>query len=307
VGLARGALKFLLAEAAVRPFAGTVATLGRQDISFTAEQMAEYAKEVGVALQPVTPELSRKPEMRSRGMIADTTLLRALGFEQSVVIDVSSYEHADVLFDLNEPEPPSELRGAFDVILDPGTLEHVFQLPNALSNLHTMLRDGGRVIHILPASNYMDHGFYMFSPTFFWDYYNANGWTVNTLRLFSHGLRSDRRRWRIYEYDPQGPHEVNFGSLDNARYGVCCIATKAPGATSGRVPQQGGYLRIWSPAGAADDATGRRRRLRSRLQRHRLGRRAWDVALGVYPVVRDLPLTRLGVTRRPRLKPVDRY
>jgi SAM-dependent methyltransferase len=307
MGLARGAFKFLLAEAAERPFAGTVATLGRQDVSFTAEQMGAYAKELGVTLRTVDAELSRKPELRSRGLIADTTLLGALGFERSVVIDVSSYEDADLLFDLNEPEAPSELREAFDVILDPGTLEHVFHVPNALANLHAMLREGGRVIHLLPASNYMDHGFYMFSPTFFWDYYNANGWTVNTLRLFRHGLRSDRRRWRIYEYDPQTAHEVNFGSLDNARYGVCCVATKAQGATTGRVPQQGGYVRIWSAAGAADGASGRRRRLRGRLQRHALGRAAWNAALHAYPLVHNLPLTRLGVTSRPRLEPVDRY
>lgn len=303
MGLAVGALKFLLAEAARRPFVGTVATLGRQDIFFTAEQMQACANAFGVLLRPVDVELAPKPDLRSRGMIADTTLLRTLGFDASVVIDASSYEDADELFDLNEPQPPPQLREAFDVILDSGTLEHIFHIPHALANLHTMLREEGRVIHLLPASNYMDHGFYMFSPSFFWDYYNINGWTVNTLQLFRHGMRGDSHRWRVYEYDPAITHEVNFGSLDNARYGVCCIATKDANATSARIPQQGSYVRVWSAA-KTDQAAGRPlQQVRSRLQRHALGRLAWDAARNA----RDLPLTRLGVTRRPRLRPVDHH
>ena len=60
------------------------------------------------------------------------------------------------------------------MIIDGGTMEHIFHIPNVLNNIYRMLRVGGRIIHISPSSNYVDHGFYSFSPTLFYDFYQTN-------------------------------------------------------------------------------------------------------------------------------------
>ncbi len=100
----------------------------------------------GVPVQP-----HREPHLAERGWVSDETVLASLGFERIVRIDVSDYEEVEVLFDLNAPETPPELCGQFDVILNLGTLEHVFHIPNALAHLHRMLRPGGRIVHLFRA------------------------------------------------------------------------------------------------------------------------------------------------------------
>lgn len=93
-------------------------------------------------------------------------------------MDIDSYEGADHLFDLNEPECPSTLHSRFDLIVDGGSLEHCFNLPNALNSLNMMLRDNGVVFHTNPANKMLDHGFFQISPTLYSDYYQAAGFDL---------------------------------------------------------------------------------------------------------------------------------
>ena len=46
-------------------------------------------------------------------------------------------------------------------------MEHVFHSPHAMRHLTRMVKPGGRIIHTSHASNFIDQGFYSFSPTFF--------------------------------------------------------------------------------------------------------------------------------------------
>ena len=100
------------------------------------------------------------------------------GMENVKVLDIDRYEGADHLFDLNESECPSNLRSQFDLIVDGGSLEHCFNLPNALSSLNLMLRNDGVIFHTNPANKMLDHGFYQISPTLYSDYYSAAGFDL---------------------------------------------------------------------------------------------------------------------------------
>src|SRR5690606_17887488 len=97
-----------------------------------------------------------------------------LGFDLVDSLDVSDFEGCTHLLDLNEPGVPQRLRGRYDALYNGGTLEHVFDVRNALRNIHDLLRPGGMVIHIVPACGWVDHGFYQISPTLLTDYYAAN-------------------------------------------------------------------------------------------------------------------------------------
>ena len=101
-----------------------------------------------------------------------------LGIENVKVLDLDGYEGADYLFDLNESECPSNLRSKFDLIVDGGSLEHCFNLPNALNSLNLMLRNDGIIFHSNPANKMLDHGFYQISPTLYSDYYQAAGFDL---------------------------------------------------------------------------------------------------------------------------------
>ena len=100
-------------------------------------------------------------------------------------IDVDLFEGADYQANLNFAGSFSdELGREFDLLYDGGTLEHVFHLPNALANIHKVVKPGGHIIHFNPMNNDPDHGFYQFSPTFYHDYYQANDFKIVRMFIF---------------------------------------------------------------------------------------------------------------------------
>jgi SAM-dependent methyltransferase len=78
-------------------------------------------------------------------------------------IDYSHYEGADLVHDMNQPLPPQHNQ-TFDVVIDSGSLEHVFNFPVAIANCMNLVRTGGSLFLFTPANNHCGHGFYQFSP-----------------------------------------------------------------------------------------------------------------------------------------------
>ncbi|MCG3266161.1 class I SAM-dependent methyltransferase [Yoonia sp. I 8.24] len=93
-----------------------------------------------------------------------------IGFPPMKSMDFSDYEGCDFTHDMNEAVPDA-LRKRFDVILDGGTLEHVFNTPQSLDNVFHMLKDDGIFISINGMSGWAGHGFYQFSPELVWRYW----------------------------------------------------------------------------------------------------------------------------------------
>jgi len=247
MGIAKGAAKIILKEVSRRPFAGRLLTLGRLDIWFSYDLLQKMAKEFGVKLS--TPDkitLAQKSEFAAKGYISDGCFFKSLGFSEVKALDFSDYESACCIFDLNNDKVPEYWLEAFDVIYDGGTIEHVFHIPNVLNNIYKMLRQGGRIFHFSPASNYIDHGFYMFSPTLFYDFYKTNKFEINNFQIFRHTPRHEVEPWQISDYTPGCLNPVSFGGLDDGMYGVICIATKTRNSTGDKVPQQSIYINMWN-------------------------------------------------------------
>lgn len=111
------------------------------------------------------------------------SFFRALGFREVHAMDISPYEKADIIFDLNSRDVPIELKNRFDYILDGGTTEHVFDYPQALKNIAAMLKVGGKIFHYIPTYGWTNHGYYSLSPSLLDDFYRANGFHVETLDI----------------------------------------------------------------------------------------------------------------------------
>lgn len=175
--------------------------------------------------------------------VSTEALLRCLGYSSVAALDANDYEDPDHVVDLNAAECAADLIGSADLILDGGTLEHVFHLPNALGNIHAMLKENGFVFHSNPTNNHVDHGFYQLSPTFYRDYYESNGYELRALALTSY----DRfKQTPFAESDLLLPHPHLNGRLDDRKYLTSCIARKLPKATGGVVPMQQMFRTIWS-------------------------------------------------------------
>lgn len=239
MGLTKATTKVLLKEASRRPFEGRVLTLGRQDIWFSYDLLQKMAMEFGVELSnPNSITLSHKRKFAAKRYISDDCLFKSLGFSESKTLDISNYESAHYIFDLNSAEVPKQFLEAFDVIVNGGTIEHIFHVPNVLNNIYKMLRQGGRIIHLCPSSNLIDHGFYMLSPILLWDFYKINKFEINNFQLFRHTLQHWVDPWEISDYQPGCLNRVSFGGLDDGIYGIICIATKTKDSTGHVIPQQ---------------------------------------------------------------------
>ena len=131
------------------------------------------------------------------------TLLKLFGAKNTTVCDFSSYESPDVTIDLNYKVNNSHIN-KYDLILDFGTLEHIFDVPQALENYIRMTKKNGHIIICSPCSNMIDHSFYMFSPTLFFDYFKNNGFEIYKCFLKTRSPYYPYNRTKFYEYLFQG-------------------------------------------------------------------------------------------------------
>lgn len=77
--------------------------------------------------------------------------------------------------DLNEP---LDLGRQFGLVCNLGTAEHVFDIARVMRTIHEATAPGGMMVHGIPFTGWIEHGFYTVQPTFFWDLAAANGYRI---------------------------------------------------------------------------------------------------------------------------------
>lgn len=174
--------------------------------------------------------------------------LRLLGAEAVDAVDVSDYEGATVLHDLNEPLG-DEHKGRYTAVVDGGTLEHVFNVTVGLRNAMELVAEGGHLLLCNPANNLLGHGFYQFSPELHFRALSAeNGYRVERVVLVEEG-----GGW----YDVADPAEVRARvqvTNDRPTYLFTQARRVEAVVPFGAWPQQSDYRAIWDDHAGARDA-----------------------------------------------------
>jgi hypothetical protein len=106
-----------------------------------------------------------------------------IGYDLTIA-DIATIRGDEVIIDLNEPLDPSLLARPFDLVIDGGTAEHCFNIGQALKNMADLVKVGGCIMHINPASMF-NHGFYNLNPTLYHDFYSENGFRLDYLKAAS--------------------------------------------------------------------------------------------------------------------------
>lgn len=110
-------------------------------------------------------------------------LFRDFGFETVDSLDNSSYENASIIHDMNKALPADAMQG-YDIILDAGTTEHIFNVAQVYDNIIDLLSPGGLLLSLVPNNNMSGHGIYQFSPEFFMTICaGSHGLSLKSLRL----------------------------------------------------------------------------------------------------------------------------
>jgi hypothetical protein len=226
MGVTYGIAKLLQQD--VPGASGAMVELGRQSVTFPRSQWRK--------LVPTVPS-------GTEGMYSDE-FYKSLGFGTVDTIDISDFEGANIIQDMNLPIERADVLGKYELVFDCGTMEHVFHVPNFLDNLRRLCRVGGRVVHAVPCSNWIDHGFYMFSPTLFFDFYTANGFAMKRVLV----VRFSSEQISYLDVTAMKSALTPELFLDGHTYVLYCCVEKLADNPAMIIPQQGGYVRLWRAA-----------------------------------------------------------
>jgi len=100
-----------------------------------------------------------------------------------VSFDVVSARKAQ-LFDLNVHDLADDKKGTFDVVLNFGTTEHLMNQYNAYKVMHEATREGGLIFHQVPATGYINHGYFCYNALMFQELAQANGYDIVDLWFY---------------------------------------------------------------------------------------------------------------------------
>jgi len=167
-------------------------TLGRQSLFLHPKELSHILKAFGTSMTAEEESCIYEDGNLAEGLSPPADrLLEYLGANSVDSIDASGYEGATIIHDMNTPIP-EVYHSRYSAIIDGGTLEHIFNLPVAVENCMKLLRPGGHMIGISPCNNFLGHGFYQFSPEFFFRLFSEeNGFRTKIMVLTEVKSRGD--------------------------------------------------------------------------------------------------------------------
>ena len=219
--------------------------LGRPNYMGVDKETRRLCADLGI---PVSPDMLASGY---REGFADP-FLRALGLTELTHLDVDGREGAQILHDLNN-EIPREHWDKFDLVLDNGTLEHVYNLPMALKNCIRLVKPGGYVVVMVPANNQCGHGFVQLSPEMFYRTFSKeNGFDDQSCIMMDCGPLS--RDYVIHDPATAGHRHVFFNSTPVVLYGQARKVESVEPFKNGW-PQQSDCLLYWNKVKAKEDVS----------------------------------------------------
>jgi hypothetical protein len=188
--------------------------IGPQNVyGLTAEQLDTFVRNQGLE---ASPEHYQSEKQRLIYFSTERPNERTTLFSEIANLTNIEYNSFDVcpalkteIFDLNFETLPDKYKEFYDVVLNFGTTEHVFNQWNSFEVIHDATRVGGVIYHELPASGYLDHGYYCYTPLFFQDLAKANNYEICQMFLTpagennvaAMGLEMKQRDGRVYAPD----------------------------------------------------------------------------------------------------------
>lgn len=236
MGLSADGTRFLLYAKTQGVRFTRTATLGRQGLHLTADELGKNLRDFGHDAS------GAEGMLRGAGGFAEP-FLETLGAEEVCSFDASGFEGASYVHDFNFPVGAG-LRGRFTAVIDGGTLEHIFDFPTAVRNCMEMLEVGGHFLGSSPVNNFAGHGLYQFSPELFFRVFSEpNGFRVRRMIVFE---GRPAKSW-FEVADPAAVGErVAFANSKPATLLVLAEKVAAVEVFSSP-PRQSDYTALWNP------------------------------------------------------------
>jgi len=167
-----------------QPLAGRVVMIGWQTITMTVAQTFAAMTEAGLVPRAgVEVFIDRHTEQGKRKHWIDAEpFFKLLADVEVMALDVSTYEGAQILHDLNYPLPES-LRQSADFVLDGSCLDNLFDPACAMRCMGALLKPGGRWLSYESGCANGDP-YIMFTADWFRDWLEANSYADIDVRNY---------------------------------------------------------------------------------------------------------------------------
>lgn len=203
MALIKSTIKLIIREHRTRKFSSPALTLGVPEIYATYDELNKWMLDfVGhkITINPADVTISTNETAQKLNWVTANTFFKALGIDETLSVDIAGSEHIpNFIHDLNNPLPEKYMNG-FNLIVDPGTIEHVFDIKSGLSNIVHALKIGGTVIQQVPIYSY-NGGYYNFNPNLLNDFYTVNGFSdIKIFIIMWDRYNSYTDNNRCYEY-----------------------------------------------------------------------------------------------------------
>ena len=151
MGLPKQAIKFIKNENEYQKIQGDALVCGRQSVLIDKELMSSIfvdEPDINMKLQArwLDPANLDKDTRHGDSLLRDDVFLKTYLDVTYNCVDISDYEGANIICDLNLPITDN-LKSKFDFVFSGGCLDNVFNPVALLVNTSKMLRPGGRIIH----------------------------------------------------------------------------------------------------------------------------------------------------------------
>lgn len=174
----------------------------------------------------------------SKSFVHAKVFFEMMNINEYVDVDKFDSDKPVCLHDMNMPVL-NDLRNRFSLLLDGGTIEHIFDVRQVMTNAIDMLKIGGYVVHI--SSFTIDHGFYAFSPCFFFDLYQTNGFDNLACYVMQVDFRKINRTYLKQNVYFEYQYGMRFEGLIDASKQILVffVARKARAFPRLQLPTQG--------------------------------------------------------------------
>ena len=185
MGLNKDGVNFLLdAHRRGADFAET-ATLGRQGMHLTVPELQLILNKHGLARVAAASLIVDGYPRAPRSYCEP--FLKMLGAREIESFDCSTDEGSNHVYDFNMPLP-EKFNDRYSVVLDSGSLEHIFNFPQAIANCMRMIKPGGHFLGNTPCNCTAGHGLYQFSPDLFYRVFSPTNGFADCRVILSDGF-----------------------------------------------------------------------------------------------------------------------
>ncbi|MBP5855638.1 hypothetical protein KAJ83_01350 [Marivibrio halodurans] len=150
----------------------------------TADQIAAFVRRHVESPRPDLDEFANRlasgsgkgPDGQALNQAFLGELLEAINMTYESIDIAAGYKTRQV--DLNVEPLPAAMVGRYDSVINCGTSEHILNQLNTFNAIHAATKSGGRMMHVLPAIGFVDHGYFTYTSRFFFDLAGYNQYEV---------------------------------------------------------------------------------------------------------------------------------